>query len=306
MTKDKLLKNSIVVGVIASLCCALWGSAFPLIKIGYHSFGIASGAANSQILFAGIRFFLAGIITLIIGSLLSGKVLVPTLRSWPKIIHLSFYQTFLQYIFFYIGLSHTTGVKASLVEGLSVFIVLFIAVFLFHQEKLTRQKVFGCIIGFIGVIIINMNGNGFSFDVRLDGEGFIFLSNIAYALSTVLLKQYSATENTTLLNGYQFIAGGLVMMAIGFFMGGEIKCDSFQSVGILFYLAFVTAVAYALWGILLKHNPISKVTIFIFMTPVFGVLLSALLLKESIIGIRSILALTFVSSGIFIVNYKKN
>ena len=69
------------------------------------------------------------------------------------------------------------------------------------------------------------------------------------------------------------------------------------------WLAFVSAIAYSLWGILLKYNPVSHVTVFGFMNPVFGVLLSALLLDETdSLGWKCIVALLLVAFGIYIVN----
>ena len=71
--------------------------------------------------------------------------------------------------------------------------------------------------------------------------------------------------------------------------------------------AFVSAAAYSLWAVLLKHNPVSKVAIFGFMNPVCGVLLSTILLDEKgIFGVQGIAALILVCSGIFIVQRKGN
>lgn len=306
MKKKEWLQNSAVVCIMASICCALWGSAFPFIKIGYTLLEIKVSAINSQILFAGIRFTLAGIMTVILGSCISKRVMLPTVGSINKIIILGLLQTVVQYVFFYIGLSHTSGVKASIIEGLNVFISLLIASILFRQEKLTGNKLFGCIIGFFGVIVVNMNSNGFQMDFKLMGEGFIILSTVAYAFSSVLFKQYAKKENAVMLSGYQFIAGGVVMMAVGYITGGRIDFVSIQSIQVLIYLAFLSAVAYALWGILLKYNPVSKVTIYGFMTPVFGVILSALLLGETqYIGDKLLLALILVSAGIYLVNKTK-
>ena len=76
-TKDKqiLLNRPFAVAILATICCLLWGSAFPAIKLGYQWFAIPSEATSTQILFAGCRFTLAGILTVIIGSILSGKLL---------------------------------------------------------------------------------------------------------------------------------------------------------------------------------------------------------------------------------------
>ena len=302
MEKKNRMQSTFVVWLGALICCALWGSAFPCIKIGYQMFEIPQDAVATQILFAGLRFTLAGILVILIGSVLSGNLLKINRQNAPKILKLSLLQTVLQYLFFYIGLANTTGVKASIIEGVNVFIAIFVASLIFRQEKLTMGKLAGCLIGFAGVVLVNLNGNGLDMSFHLNGEGFIFLSTVAYAFSSVYLKRYSKTENPVLLSGWQFVAGGLVMTIMGLLMGGKITKVTAAGIAMLFYLACISAVAYSLWGILLKYNPVSRVAVFGFMNPVFGVILSAFLLgeREQASGIKSIIALILVSIGIYI------
>lgn len=300
-TKNNLLTNKIVVCIIAVICCGLWGSAFPYVKIGYQLFDITDTA--SQILFAGLRFTLAGIMTIIIGSVLNRKFLFPQKASWKYVFTLSFFQTFVQYLFFYIGLSITTGVKASLIEGTCAFFSILIASLIFRQEKLTWLKIAACIIGFGGVIISNISG--VSFETGLSGDLMILVSTVSYAFSSVLIKMYSQKENPVTLSGYQFFIGGLVLTLVGLFMGGKLNNFTVQSVSVLLYLGLLSAIAYSLWGIILKHNKVSNVTVYSFMIPVFGVILSALLLETERMGafrIENIIALILVSVGIVIVN----
>ena len=75
--------------------------------------------------------------------------------------------------------------------------------------------------------------------------------------------------------------GGAVMVIVGLIAGGKIDYVTPKGIAILVYLCFLSAIAYALWGVLLKFNPVSKVTIFSFMTPVFGVILTKLMLPDS-------------------------
>ncbi len=302
MEKKNRMQSTVVVWLGALICCALWGSAFPCIKIGYQMFEIPQDAVATQILFAGLRFTLAGILVILIGSVLSGNLLKINRQNALKILKLSLLQTVLQYLFFYIGLANTTGVKASIIEGVNVFIAIFVASLIFRQEKLTMGKLAGCLIGFAGVVLVNLNGNGLDMSFHLNGEGFIFLSTVAYAFSSVYLKRYSKTENPVLLSGWQFISGGLVMTIMGLLMGGKITKVTAAGIAMLFYLACISAVAYSLWGILLKYNPVSRVAVFGFMNPVFGVILSAFLLgeREQASGIKSIIALILVSIGIYI------
>lgn len=302
--KRAFLTTTMGVCLIAMVCCALWGSAFPCIKIGYGLFEIAGDDVASQVLFAGYRFTLAGILTVLIGSVMTRRPLLPTRAAWPKIVTLSLFQTVLQYLFFYVGLAHTTGVKASIIEAANVFVAILIASLLFRQETLGRRKIAGCIAGFAGVVLINLNQGGMDAAISLNGEGFMLISTVAYGFSSVLIKIYSRTENPVMLSGWQFFLGGLVMIICGYLAGGRVLVWTTASTAMLLYLAAVSAAAYSLWGILLKLNPVSRVTVFGFMTPVFGVLLSALFLSEGqqAFGFTAVVSLLLVCAGIYTVN----
>ena len=306
MNKNKsLLEKPTMVVIVAVLCCLLWGSAFPCIKLGYQLFDIPSGDSSSLILFAGIRFTLAGILVILAGSMMQGKLLKPSKTAIPKVLKLCMFQTVLQYIFFYIGLAHITGVKGSIVNAVNVFFTILVSCLLFRLEKLDRQKLIGCIIGFAGVIIVNLGGE-FDMSFTFLGDGFLMISAFAYALSSVLIKIYGKDENPVMLSGYQFAAGGLIMILAGLAMGGRLNTATFQGILLLLYMAFISAGAYTLWSLLLKYNQVSKVAVFGFCTPIFGVILSAVILGESAsFQLKTLIALMFVCVGIIIVNYKK-
>ena len=302
--KESFLQNGWVVVLLAMLCCFLWGSAFPCVKIGYDLFNIPSDDIASQILFAGSRFALAGILTIIIGSLVSRKLLFPGKQSWGMVFKLSLAQTIIQYMFFYIGLANTSGVKASIIEASNVFFAILMSSLLFHYEKLGKGKILGCLLGFAGVVLINLNGSGIDSSMSFTGEGFILLSTLSYAASSVLIKKYGERENPVTLSGYQFMIGGVVMIIVGLMMGGSLHGFTFKATMLLVYMALISAVAYSIWGLLLKHNPVGKVAVFGFMNPMFGVILSAVLLKEQnqAFTFRGLISLLLVCAGIYAVN----
>lgn len=305
-TKEEYLVKTAVVCLVATICCILWGSAFPAIKLGYQYFEIGGNDSATQILFAGYRFALAGILTILIGSVLNRKILIPKRQSHRKILVLCLFQTVLQYVFFYIGLANTSGVKGAIINGSNVFIAIIIACVFVRQEKLEWKKIIGCILGFAGVVIINLTKDGLDMNMKLTGEGFILLSALAYALSSIIIKRYSKDENPVVLSGYQFFIGGVIMIVLGAVGGGKLTVITGQGIGMLIYLAMVSAVAYSLWGILLKYNPVSKVAIFGFVNPISGVILSSILLDEQgqSFGMKGVLALILVCIGIFVVNYE--
>ena len=129
------------------------------------------------------------------------------------------------------------------------------------------------------------------------------LSAVFAAVAAVLIGRFSAKTSPILLSGWQFFLGGVVLVVLGLGLGGKPGTISPVSMGTLTYLACVSAAAYSLWGCLLKRNPVSRVTIFGFLTPIMGTLLSALLLDEAgIIGYQTLLALALVCAGIYLVN----
>lgn len=301
---NKTLQKPWVVCILAVFCCTLWGSAFPCIKIGYRLFEIPADAAGSQILFAGLRFTLAGILTVLMGSAAVRKPLIPGKSAFPKILVLAMVQTVLQYLFFYMGLAHASGVKSAIIVGTNSLLSILIASLIFRQEKLTGWKLTGCLLGLFGVITANLSGS-MDFSFQFNGEGFIFISACSYAFSSVLIKKFSRDENPVLLSGWQFAAGGVILMAAGFLMGGHVGAFTPPAAVVLFYLAFLSAAAYTIWSILLKYNPVSRVAIYGFMNPVVGVLLSAILLGEGgqAFSLRNLAALLLVCAGIWVVNH---
>ena len=305
MKEQHFMQKNIVVCILALLCCFLWGSAFPSIKTGYQLFQIGADDTASQIFFAGIRFTLAGILVVLVYSIANGKVLVPKKSSWGMIGVVAMFQTVIQYFFFYIGLAHTTGVKGSILESVHVFFAVILASVVFKQEKLTKNKLIGCVIGFAGVILVNLNGSeGLGGGFAFNGEGFLIIACAAYALSSIFIKIFSQKESPVIISGYQFILGGIIMAVCGYFAGGQLHPSGGVAFVLLLYMAMISAVAYSVWGLLLKYNPVSKVSIFGFSNPVFGVVLSAILLGEgaSMPVVQTLGALILVCIGIFIVN----
>lgn len=287
----------------AIICCILWGSAFPCVKIGYKLFEIDTSSVPTLILFAGTRFTLAGVLVIIFGSISKKKFLVPKPKNIWRVALVALFQTALQYTFFYIGLANTAGVKASVLNGLGVFFTIIAACFIFRTEKFNLVKLLGCVLGFGGVILINLGGD-FSFNFSLLGEGFVIFSGLSAAVAAGLVKIFSKFEDTTALCGWQFFGGGILLIIIGLSAGGRITHIDVGAVFMLLYLAFLSACAFTLQGFLLRYNPVSKVAVYKSTNPLFGALFSAMILGESeqLLSYFTLLALVLVCLGIFVIN----
>ncbi|MCH5148226.1 MAG: DMT family transporter [Clostridiales bacterium] len=300
---EKIFSKTWVVCICALICCVLWGSAFPCVKIGYELFGINKSHAPSLMLFAGIRFTLAGVLVIAFGSVTQRKFLTFKPKNYWRVGIVALFQTVLQYTCFYIGVANTTGVKSSVLNGLGVFFTILAACFIFRTEKFNLIKLLGCLLGFGGIVLINIGGD-FTFDFTFFGEGCVILSGLSSAVAAGFVKIFSKHENTVALCGYQFFFGGIVLTIIGLSFGGVIAQVSVGAVFLLIYLAFLSACAFTLQGTLLRYNPVSKVAVFKSTNPIFGALFSAIILNEydQLLSIFTLIALAFVCLGIFIIN----
>ena len=300
------LTNPWLVGLLAVISTALWGSAYPCVKSGYEIFRIADGDIGSKILFAGYRFFLAGVMTFIFVWILKKKFPVPGRKMVPGILGLGVVQTTIQYIFFYIGVANTTGVKGSIISASNSFFTILLAHFLMKSEKLNIQKCVGCLLGFGGVMLTNFSLSGWDASFSFQGEGFLFISALAYSVASLWSKRLAQNEDPILITALQLLFGGALLMGIGIISGGKIV-SGFSATGIilLLYMAFISSAAFSIWTILLKYNPVGKVAIYGFMIPVFGVFLSAVFLQENAFTLRNLGALILVSAGIIAVNRRK-
>ena len=291
-----------VVGAAALLCCLLWGSAYPAIKGGYALFSIAQTDLPGKLLFAGWRFVLAGAFVLVVAAAM-GRPVWQTFRSHPRqLLGLGVAQTSLQYVFFYLGLAYTTGVKGSIMNATATFFSVLIAHWLYANDRLTPAKALGCVIGFAGVLTVTLGGNGeFGSGFSWLGEGSVVLAALILAASSIYGKQLSQRMDAMAMTGWQLGLGGVVLVLIGLMTGGHMGMPSWQAFALLVYLALLSSAAFTLWSVLLKFNRVSQVTIYNFTVPVFGSVLSAVFLGESMWAWHYVLALVMVCIGIWMV-----
>lgn len=306
-----MLSRNLVVCALALICTFLWGSAFPCIKVGYRLFSIESSDTASQMLFAGYRFTLAGVLTLVIGWIVNRRFPVPKKEIRKNILVLGMFQTVLQYLFFYIGLSHTAGSKGAIITASNYFISIVLAHFVFSksrgysgEDRMTLKKLAGCLLGVAGVVLVNVTDGGFAGGFSMNGEGFMLISCLAAAVASVYLKSFTAKDSPFTITGWQFVFGGLILTAVGMGMGGQVHGFTGKSTLLLFYMAVISSVAFSLWALLLKYNPVGKVSIYGFTNPVFGVLLSGLILGEDAFTVKNLAALLCVCAGILLVNLR--
>lgn len=294
------LSNPLFVACVAVFCTLLWGSAFPAIKIGYEFFRIEENDIPSKLVFAGVRFFIAGAIVLLIGFL--GSKPKPTIGRHDilPISFLSLFQTYGQYLLLYVGIVYITGTKSSLYTSVAAFTSVIASAFVFRGDNLNLKKIFGCIMGISGIVVMVFGGEMGKFS--LVGDGLVILSNIFGGIGNVISKKIDKGRTPIQVSGWQLFIGGAALMLTGFIFGGSITFYNESCVEILIYLGVMAGSAFMLWTLLLFHNPVSRVAVYNLLIPVFGTMWSGILLGENIFTMRNLSALVLVCSGIFLVN----
>ena len=120
----------------------------------------------------------------------------------------------------------------------------------------------------------------------------------------MLSKNAASNGDSMTITGWQLFIGGAVLCLIGL-PRGRLNPAGPEAFLLLGYMILLSAVAFVIWTALLYYNPVGKITVYNFMTPVFGVILSAACLGENLWDWRYLVALALVCFGIFAVNRVK-
>ncbi|HEY6134756.1 MAG TPA: DMT family transporter [Rubrivivax sp.] len=303
-TDHPFLTRRKVVFLLALFCCVLWGSSYPAIKNGYTMFNIAPGDIPSKLVFAGWRFLLAGLLLLAYAVIGGKRLRGYSARRLGQFAVLGLTQTALQYVFFYVGLAYTTGVKSSIMNATGTFFSVLLAHFIYHNDRLSYGKILGCTVGFAGVMVVNFGaglGGVLAFDFTLLGEGFVITAAFVLAAASIYGKRISQGIDPIVMTGYQLVVGGAALLLGGYGSGGGLHGFTPASAALLAYMVLLSSLAISIWSLLLKYNRVSMITAFNFMVPVFGAVLSAVFLDESILEWRNGVALLLVCFGIWLV-----
>ena len=301
--KISLKDNKTAACAAAVFCTLLWGTAFPFIKLGYSAFSVESGNIGSMLLFAGLRFSLAGILVICFLCAKSSRLALPKKDELLPILLLGTVQTTGQYLFTYCGIGYTTGANTSIITACASFITVLAAPLFFKNDRLTLLKLIGCALGFGGVLVIN-GGGGFALST-LFGDILIFCSTVFAAGGNLIAKGVTKGRNPVSITGYQLLLGGMILTVSGLISGGRLDLLNSQGVLILLWLAVVSAAAFSLWTALLKHHPAGKIAVFNLLVPVFGTVLSGLMLGEQVWRFETLLSLILISAGIISVNISR-
>jgi drug/metabolite transporter (DMT)-like permease len=254
-------------------------------------------------LFAGIRFAMSGAILLLIAAFTGRNFRVSKPANWGYMLLFALLNTTLHYSFFYIGLSHSDGARAAILNSLSVFLVVLLACLFFKSDRLTPKKMLGCAIGVVGILVLNV-GQGGSGQFTFLGDGMIVLNAICSAFASLLTRGLSRRVDVFVGTGYSLFFGGILLIIASLFMQGTLPYITIYGLVILVLLIGISALGFALYNKLISCNPVGKVAIFNSLIPVVGTLTSCLCLGEPFYW-KYLAACLLAMVGIYIINSGK-
>jgi len=309
MSKQTLFQRPLWAALFAFTAAFLWGWAYPFIKLGFDEFDITAEMTGSKMLFAGIRFFISGVIILSIAKLthrsFSFKEQARDSVFFSSLFLLAFtlLNTTLHYAAFYIGLSHSQGSRAAILNSLSVFVLVLLACVFFKSDKLTLRKLVGCVVGFGGILSLNLGGEG-SGSFTLLGDGMIILNALCGAFAGLMTRGVNKRVDVFVGTGYSLGIGGFLLVIPGLLFGGTLPHVTLLGLFYLLMLIAISTIGFTLYNKLLTCNPVGKIAIWNSLIPVVGAVTSCLCLAEEFHW-KYAVAATLTTAGIYIINKGK-
>ena len=284
--------------LLASLCQALWGVVFPVIKKSYELFSISG--VGSTLLFASIRFMIAGVILLLLDTFMEKRFPVLDKKGYASVFMLGTIQTGLAYAFQYIAMISASSINCSILNGTGVIFSTIIAHFISKDDKMNGRKALGGVLGFIGVLVCFLWGGkleGFS----LKGEGLMLLSILTFVTGTNLSRIVTTGIKSVVVSGYNLLVGGAELFVLALILGGRIGNGGIYGIMCLVFLSLTSCVCLYLWTALSSANSVSKVAVFQCIDPITGAIAASLLLGENVFQPKYIVSVLLVVISIIII-----
>ncbi|NQU52521.1 MAG: DMT family transporter [Bacteroidetes bacterium] len=294
------MKNSLKsTTFLAILACWLWSTAFVGVKIGLEY--------QSPFQFAGIRFFISGVLIFIIFGK-PNKFLAELKTNWKFISFLGLIQIFTQYALFYSGINLVPSALAAMIVGSSPLFIALVAHFSFHNDKMTPLKTGSILIGVAGIAIITLGRTKVEIKNELEflGIGLLLINNIVSGYSNVLIVKKSTNISPAVLSSTSLMLGGLLLFLISIPIEG-INLGPFPATYYytLAWLSFLSAAAFTIWNTILKRPGIkvSLLNVWKFLIPVSGAGLSWIILTDEKPDFISMVGMAFIATSLVALNY---
>jgi drug/metabolite transporter (DMT)-like permease len=208
-----------------------------------------------------------------------------------------------EFAFIYIGLQHTSASRLTVFLYTSPFWVAALLPLFIRTERLRPVQWLGMACAFAAVVFALREGFGGG---GATGDLMGLAAGALWGLTTVAIRAANLTRlSAEKLLFYQLAVSTAVLILLSLGMGEPWDGHwSGFAIGSVAVQTMVGAFAsYLAWMWMLGHYPATKISAFVFLTPLFALLFGMLWLGEAV-TLTLILSLTLVAVGIVLVNRK--
>lgn len=283
---------------MAVFACLLWSTAFAGVKFGLQF--------SRPLSFAGIRFILSGLILLpFCGNI---RIFISTVKKNASMIfQVAFFQTFLVYTFFYLGITYVSGALAAIIIGSSPLINAITAHYTLPDDKMKFSRILKLAVGLVGIIIISINRkpwclSGFK---ELTGIFILLIASFSSSIGNIVVAKKHGDINPVILNTVQIFCGGLMLLILSIPFEGFFDFNKpLRFYGVLFWLSTLSAVSFSIWFYLLKkpNIKVSELNVWKFIIPLFGAIISWIFIAGESPQPVSVIGMILVTTSIVLYN----
>ncbi|WP_421378290.1 DMT family transporter [Bacillus salacetis] len=266
----------------------LMGSSFAVGKIGLEYV--------TPLMLVALRFTIAGIIMALAVKVLK-RPHPAEAKEWGKVVLVGSLQTAGVMGCIFLSLRTITAGESSILTFTNpLLVVVFGTVFM--GMKYRRVQWLGVIMGMAGVFITL----GASLDIRQPGFFLGLMSAVFWSSATLVMKKWGNSFDTWVLTAYQMLFGGIILLVVSSLFEPVKVVITSTSILIILWLAIMASIVqFAIWFYLLQKEDPAKVSSFLFLAPLFGVLTGWLVLKEQL-HLYTVIGGSIILAGIYLVN----
>lgn len=234
-------------------------------KLGYQACGIVT--TGNILYFAGVRFNICGAIICLYSLFRNKENFRPVKTAIVPVLLSGVFAIILHYSFIYLGLQLTDSSKTAILKQVGALFYVCFSTLFFKDDRLTAKKLVGSLLGFAGIIAINISTEGVAFQI---GDVLIIAASFCTVFSNVISKKVFQKVEPITATGCSQLFGGAVLLAIGKVLGGQMTFAVNRSSLILVYICLASILGYCIWFTIVKSGELSKLFIIKFAEPVFA------------------------------------
>jgi drug/metabolite transporter (DMT)-like permease len=293
MTKDRIDLQGFLIILLLTI---LWGLNYPAVKV--------SNTGLSPV----FTTFLRSVIATFFGVIYCLVVKQPLFHRGILLFHGAMVGILfgIEFVFLYFGLLYTSASRAAIFIYLSPFVVA-IGAHLFLQERLNGLKIAGLILAFLGIFLVFKGKPAAYNKLMLVGDLCEIIAAIFWGATTIYIKKYLAQKVHPINTFLYQLAFSIPIIFIGALLLEDnwVKEFTMPVISSLFYQSVIVAFAsYLAWFKLIHIYPVATLSVFTFLTPIFGVLSGVIFMKDQLTA-GLLLGLIVVCIGIYLTNYQK-